>query len=245
MKSLGRKALLLGMGVFFASGVLGAQEPGPGPAPAEGRQGRGDGRPRPTLGRITAIGNGSVEISRADGTSVTVKLSDKTEFRKDRQPAKLSDFKVGDLVGVRGQENPDHTITAETIGTRSAGMGGGPEGRGALGTLGKDYVAGEVKSIEVPRITVLRTDNQTQAIELNEESSLRKGRDSVTMADVQVGDHIVARGALEGDKFVPKTVMVFDPEQWKRLEEFRRQAEGAGAPAGREAPQAKPGEQPH
>ena len=32
----------------------------------------------------------SLVVTKQDGTSVTVKLTDKTEFRKDRQPAKLA-----------------------------------------------------------------------------------------------------------------------------------------------------------
>jgi hypothetical protein len=39
------------------------------------------------------------------------------------------------------------------------------------------------------------------------------------MADIQVGDHLVARGALQNDLFVPKFVMVIDAEQWKRMQE--------------------------
>jgi hypothetical protein len=111
--------------------------------------------------------------------------------------------------------------------------GNSPEGRerffGPQGTLGKDFVVGEVKSIDAPKLTVLRSDNVTQTIELNEETSLRKGRESVTIADVQVGDHVFARGALQNEVFVPKMVMVIGPEQWKRMQEMGGfQGPGAG-----------------
>jgi hypothetical protein len=56
---------------------------------------------------------------------------------------------------------------------------------------------------------------------------MRKGRDSITMADIQAGDHVFARGAVENNVFVPKTVVVVGPEQWKRMQEFGQQA-GAG-----------------
>jgi hypothetical protein len=94
--------------------------------------------------------------------------------------------------------------------------------------LGKDYVAGEIKSIDAPKLSVLRSDNVTQSLELNEETSLRKGRDSITMADIQPGDHLFARGAVENGVFVPKTVVVIGPEQWKRMQEMGAQAGGEG-----------------
>jgi hypothetical protein len=181
-----------------------------------------DGRSFPLVGKITAIGKGSMELAKPDGSTATVKLTDKTEYHKDRQSAKLADFKVGDLVFVRGEENADHSVTAQLIGGRS---GGGPEGgsRGAgavFGELGKDFVVGQVKSIEAPILTVLRPDNVTQTLELNEETSLRRGRESITMADIQPGDHVVVRGSVEKNIFVPKSVMVLSEEQWKRMQEM-------------------------
>ena len=51
---------------------------------------------------------------------------------------------------------------------------------------------------------------------------MRRGRESITMADIQPGDHVVVRGAVENNAFVPKNVMLFSPDQWKQLEEMRR-----------------------
>lgn len=221
------------------------QGPPPGGGPGRGgamMQGRG------TIGKITAISGDTFTVSRQDGSTVTVKLNDKTEFRKDRQPAKLADFKVGDFVMVRGEENPDHSVTAQMVGSRSGngGPGGGPGqggGRGQfMGEMGKDFVAGEVKSIEAPKLTVLRTDNVTQTIELNEETSLRKGRESITMADIQPGDHVVLHGGLQNNVFVPKAVMVLSPEQWARMQQF---AQGEGGPAGNAPAAAPSNNQPH
>lgn len=223
LKLFGVAVLLLSIPVLMAlpqsllvSDVVLGQD-----APA--RQSAGDGsdeeRRMPLFGKITALHDGTLEISNVNGETVTVKLTPQTEFRKDRQAAKRSDFKVGDVVAVRGQENADHTWTAQMVGARSAnGEGRGPNMQ--AGAMGKDYVAGEVKSVDAPKISVLRTDNVTQTIELNEDTSLRKGRDAITMAEVQPGDHLFARGAVQGGVFVPKFVMVVGPEQWKRMQEM-------------------------
>jgi hypothetical protein len=206
------------------------EAPQPGQAP--------DGQRMPLFGKITAVRDDSLQVADTNGDTVTVKINGQTEFRKDRQPAKRTDFKVGDIIIVRGQENADHSWTAEAVAARSVnGPNGpnGPNGRGGpggrfaeTGTLGKDYVTGEIKSIDAPKLSVLRSDNVTQMMELNEDTSMRKGRDSITMADIQVGDHLFARGSLENRIFVPKTVVVIGPEQWKRLQEMGAEARGEG-----------------
>lgn len=182
------------------------------------------------MGKITSIKDGALELTRIDGASVTVKLTDKTDYRKDRQSAKLADFKVGDMVFIRTEGEGDQNLTALVVAGRT---GNGPGGQGGPGMggpgggmmmgggeLGKDFVFGEVKSVDAPKITVLRPDNVTQTLELNEETSLRKGRESVTMADIQAGDRVFVRGAVQNNAFVPKMVMVIGPEQWKRMQEM-------------------------
>jgi len=223
---------------FLLSDVVLSQD-APSRQHAPGEEGR-----MPLFGKITAIHNSSFEISNPNGETVTVKLTPQTEFRKDREAAKRNDFKVGDVIAVRGQENPDHTWTAQAIGARSAnGAGRGPNMQ--AGTLGKDYVAGEVKSVDAPKISVVRSDKVTQTIELNEDTSLRKGRDAITMADVQVGDHLLARGALQDNVFVPKFVMVIGPEQWKRMQEMGGVRPGAPANAGPGGASQRAAEPPH
>ncbi len=208
------------------------------------QQGPGEGR-IPLFGKITAVNNRAIEMMNANGDNVTIKLTDKTEFRKDRQPAKRNDFKVGDLILVRGEQNADQTWTAQVVAARSMnGDPGGPGGRGRgesgmqAGTLGKDFVAGVIKSVDAPKLTVQRTDDVTQTIELNEDTSLHKDRDAITMADIQPGDHVFARGAMQNDVFVPKSVMVVPEAQWKRMQEWSQGAGGGQRrrPAGNSAP---------
>ncbi len=239
-------------GAAFAQGQEQAQPPDVTATPGSGVSGsgsqqrgpRGEGRGRPVFGKISAIGTDSIEITGPDGDKTTLKLTSSTEFRKDRQPAKWADLKVGDPVVVRtdqadGKGTTALMVTAGQFGTRTGpgGQGGpgGGFGGGMLGTLGKDFVVGEVKTIDPPRLTVLRTDNVSQTLELNEETSLRRGRESVTMADIKAGDHVIARGALENNVFVPKNLNVVSPEQWKRIEEMMAGG-GPGAPPAPNAP---------
>jgi preprotein translocase subunit YajC len=238
----------------LGSGTWAHQEAPPPQAPATAppqAPGRGGERRPGIFGKLTAIHDQSIEITSQSGDVVTVKISGTTQFRKDREAAKLSDFKVGDIVFVRGEENSDHTWNAEIVGQPSGGPGGGAQGaRGggpnrmmAMGVLGQDYVFGEVKAIDAPKLTILRPDNVTQTIELNEETSLRKGRDSVTMADIQAGDHVFVRGGMKDNAFEPKSVMVIGPEQWKRMQEMGMAGGPANPPKENNPPQ-KPPEPP-
>jgi len=221
------------------------QGPPPGGGRNSGRSGARDGHG--TIGKITAIHGNSLQIAQPDGSTVTINLTDKTEYRKDRRPAQLSDFKVGDFVMARGDENADHSVTAQSLSGRSANggpgvMGAGPAGA-AFGEMGKDFVAGVVKSVDAPKLTVLRADNITQTLELNEDTSLRRGRESITMADIQPGDHIVVRGGLQNNAFVPTAVILLSPEQWERMQQFAQGRTGqvgnspANAPASNPPPQ--------
>ena len=217
----------------------GSQSPG-GQGPRAGQEGRRPG----VFGKITAIQGDSIEVTGPDGNKTTLKLTNSTEFRKDRQPATLSDFKVGDAVMVRTDQANGNPTTAVMVAAggfamRGQGEGGGRQGQGGgagmiamAGTLGKDYVVGEVKTIDAPKLTVIRPDNVTQTLELNEETSLRKGRDSITMADIQAGDHVFARGAVQNNVFVPKDVRVIPPEMWNRMQGMN----GPPAPSAPSAP---------
>jgi len=197
------------------------------------------------LGRIAAIQDGAIKITRPDGSEQKVNITAKTEFRKDREPAKLKDFKVGDGVLVRGEENPDFSLTAQLIAGRSGNGPNGPNRQNPVGTLGKDFVVGEVKALDPPSITVMRTDNVKQTFDLNEDTSLRKGRDSVTMADLQVGDHVFVRGGLQDSQFVPKTLVVIGAEQWKRMQELGVTSPAAGKATQPGSAPSKPTEQPN
>jgi preprotein translocase subunit YajC len=254
---MNRKHLYLLSFVFLSIGVASpAQAPDPepasqdqtqGPPPGGGNSRRGGPRDgHGTVGKITAIHGNSLQVARPDGSTVTVNLTDKTEYRKDRQPVQLSDFKVGDFVMVRGDENPDHSVNAQSLSGRSANAGSvimsaGPGSGAAFGEMGKDFVAGVVKSVDAPKLTVLRADNVTQTLELNEDTSLHKGRESITMADIQPGDHIVVRGGLQNNAFVPKAVIVLSAEQWERMQQF---AQGRAGQSGNAAAKAPAGNSP-
>ena len=175
-------------------------------------QGGESGRRPGTGGTITAITADTLTLKSFDEHTVTVKLTPQTRFRKDQQDAKLSDFKVGDMVMVRGEKTGDDAYVAAAVMTRSnTGMMGGLTPDQVREKMGKEIIAGEIKSIDGLKLTIARPDGQTQTIAVDENTSFRKQRESVTLADLKPGDFVFGRGQLKDGVFVPTVLNVGRP----------------------------------
>ena len=161
------------------------------------------------------------------GDAVTVKVSDTSRVVKDRQPFKFEQIKVDDVIFARGElknnsmqaavvsvVNPEMIQRVQQMG----GAGGGPGGGIGPGAgfnredLGKKFVVGEVKAINETKLTIARPDGQTQDIEVDENTSFKKGGESITLPDIKVGDFVRGRGDLKENVFVPKELIVGRPQ---------------------------------
>jgi hypothetical protein len=208
-------------------------------APKQDAKPDGENRPRRmemrgpgTAGTITAIEGQTIKLKTPNGGTATVKLTDQTKFNKDRQEAKVSDFKVGDMIMVRGEEAGENTYTANMIFGGTPGAGGGMMQMMAEG-MGKQFIAGKVEKIDELKLTIARIDGQTQVIEVDENTSFRKQGESITLADIKVGDQVMGRGALKNGVFVPATLNV------GMMPGMRMVSPGAGAAVEQKKPDQK------
>jgi hypothetical protein len=223
-------ALLLGAAV----GQEPSQTP---PRPREGPGQRGGGmRMNGTAGTITAIEGDTLTLKTLDGKEAKAKISDKTVFRKDRNEAKLSDFKAGDMVLIRGEQNPDGSWAAQNVisrsdlaqfagrgessGTRMTVMGSGP-GAGGLQEMfdqgwARQFIVGRVKSIDGTKLAIEGPMNKSATIEVDENTSFRKAgssaaAESITLVDIKPGVSVFGCGALNKEGvFVPTVLTVSD-----------------------------------
>jgi len=157
-----------------------------------------------TTGTVQTLTADGMTVKKMDGTTLTVKTTKETMFRRERQEAKLTDFKVGDVVMVAGDPAGENTVAARFVVLR-------PNGPNAMNPedLGKKFILGEVTKIEETKLTIKRPDGVEQVIEVDDDTSFRNTKqESVTLADVKVGDHVMGRGALKNGTFVPATLMV-------------------------------------
>lgn len=202
---------------FSSCGLLPAQDAAPSQTQQQPRRGFGGREFRGISGEITAISGSTLKIKLPDGSAGTVNTTSTTRFRKDQQDAKLSDFKVGENIFVRGDSSGDKTWTAQMIGSTPSRAQMEERMKDAMG---KTMVIGDVKSLDPPKLTIKRVDGVEQTIEADENTSFKRGRgEDITLPDIKPGDTIMARGELKNGVFVPASINVLDPEMARRMKE--------------------------
>ncbi len=201
-----RCAFLVVLVLCLAAGAQSAPSPQQPNGPTQGSE---RGRRPGVGGTITAISKDALTLKTFDERTVTVKLTSDTRFRKDQQDAKLSDFKVGDVVMIRGERTGDDTYVAAAVMARSGmGMMQGMTPDQMREKMGKEIIAGETKSIDGLKLTIARPDGQTETIAVDENTSFRKQGESVTLADLKPGDRVFGKGQLKDGIFVPSVLNV-------------------------------------
>jgi hypothetical protein len=124
------------------------------------------------------------------------------------QEIKATDIKVGDAIVAMG----DIDATAKSVGaTRIAQLD--PETAKRMQELaanyGKTWLQGKVTAINDTTITLTGAlDNAPHTVVADENTTFRKRRDPVTLADIQVGDTIRAEGAVKSGVFTATAVNV-------------------------------------
>ena len=204
-------------------------------------------------GTVTALSASGLTIRNEDGEQYQVVATTNTRVIRSQQPAKFADLRVGDGVGAGGVMDAEHrTLHAAFIGAIDAA-----EVRRAQAELGKSYLIGRITAIDVDqlRLTVHRPDGVNQVIAVDESTSFRRGGrsssdsdastkarggvaekasgtadtgESITLADIKVGESIAAKGGVKDHMFVPTELHVYAGEGRRRRTD---DAGGTAAPA--------------
>ena len=172
-------------------------------------------RPMGNAGQIVDINGETITLKNSAGLEVVANTSKETRFMgKDRQPIALKDLKVGDYVMVGGQPGSNNVVEARFVGVMN------DEGVRRMqemqNNMGRTVIAGEIKEIQGTQVRVLRPDSNEQVIELDESTSIKRGNESITLADLKAGDHIFGRGELKNGFFVPSELQVMAGGEGRR-----------------------------
>ena len=254
---VGMMAFLLGL-----SGPLRAQQGPPDDgAFAMGAQGR------LVRGTVTAIAPDHLSVKTDEGDLFQVAVTTNTRLMKDRQPAKFADIHVGDGVGAMGvldaQAKTVHAAALFVV--DAAQVKKMREDMGKTYISGKVMAIDEVEltihrqdgvtqKITVDEGTSFKRGGRRAGMAMRGDGSAdafaasggdvsgrpggpSQGGESITLADVKVGDTVIGPGALKSGVFVPTQLMVIDAASMAR----RRRPEGAGGAPG----QTQPGAEPH
>jgi hypothetical protein len=286
MRSFFKISVVVAVALLLASGARmqaqGADQP---TGQGQGRRGGfgGGQMGQPVTGTVTASSANKLTIKTEAGDSYDVTLTDTARIMENRQQIKLSDIKPGDSVTAMGTVD----ATKKTVQAMMVNATDAATIAKAKENLGKTYITGKLTVIDADnlKLTVMRTDNVSQVVAVDDGTSFQRGTrgvaadvaaaggmaiggfgggggggrgmgggagrqaggaqaaqaapESITLADIKVGDSVMATGALKGGTFTVLKMGVTEPGAGGA---GRRGAQGAGMPAdsGTQAPAAPP-----
>lgn len=221
----------------FAQDAGSAPPSGQNPGPGNGGYGRRGGRGgmammgRNVLGTVTEMAADRFIVKTEMGEVYTVRFSADTRFVKERprgpggdgqrmgggygrgggnppQEIKATDIKIGDAIGAMGEID----AAAKSVGAVRIVLLD-PETAKRMQEMaanyGKTWLEGKVTAISGTTITLAGAlDNSPHTIAADENTTFRRRRDPITLADIQAGDTIRVEGALKNGVFTATTVNV-------------------------------------
>jgi hypothetical protein len=124
------------------------------------------------------------------------------------QTIKATDIKVGDTIGAMGEVD----AAAKQVGAVVIVQMDPERAKQMMemqANYGKTWIQGKVTAIDGVKVTVMGVvDNAPHPFVADENTTFRKRRDPITLADIQVGDMVRAEGALKDGTFTATSVSV-------------------------------------
>jgi hypothetical protein len=127
------------------------------------------------------------------------------------QTIKPTDIKVGDAIAAMGEvdagaKSVGATMVMQIDPERAKQM------REMQANYGKTWIMGKVTAIDGVKVTLMGAiDNSAHSFVADENTTFRKRRDPITLADIQVGDTIRVDGAVKEGAFVATAVNAMGP----------------------------------
>jgi preprotein translocase subunit YajC len=199
--------------------------------------GGGMGMGRGVMGTVTEVAADHYSIKTEAGENYTVHYSANTRLLKQPpggrgsgagtgegsgsgqgegqrtppQAIKATDIKVGDAIAAMG----DIDATAKSVGATVV-MQIDPERakqmREMEANYGKTWLMGKVTAIDGVKVILMgAADNTAHEFVADENTTFRKRRDPITLADIQVGDTVRVEGGVKGGTFLATAVNAMGP----------------------------------
>ncbi|HJY81413.1 MAG TPA: DUF5666 domain-containing protein [Candidatus Binatia bacterium] len=68
------------------------------------------------------------------------------------------------------------------------------------------HIMGTVTDVDAQHVVVKTKDGKTQSVQVNDQTTYRKGKATATSADLQVGDRVVVHTTGKGDPLTAKEI---------------------------------------
>ncbi len=137
----------------------------------DGNQAMAMGGGRMVRGTVTAAAADHLSVKTETGEVYEVLITPNTQVRKGRDLMKVADIHAGDGIGAMGEmDAPKKTVHALMVMVVDA-----EQIKKAREAMGKTVISGTVTAIDELKITVKRTDDVIQTIQVDEDTSFRRG----------------------------------------------------------------------
>jgi len=227
--ALAAGALLLGMTASAQDAPNPPQAPPPNPGSGAG-PGAGSGEAREHLingwmgrgavGTVTEVAPDHYTLKNLSGETYTIHYSANTKvvkqparrpepgMRVPPQELKSSDIRVGDAIMAQGEIDPATKSVGAVLVVKIDPLRAS-EMREMQANFGKTWLAGRVTAVNGTKVTLQsQMDNAEHTFAVDENTSFRKRRAPVTLAEVEVGVGVRAEGAVKEGVFVASSVTV-------------------------------------
>lgn len=152
------------------------------------------------MGTVASVGVDRLTIKTMDGKEQTVLVSDQTRYREGEKDLQLEDLKPGDRVFVRARAGSDNPMSALMV----RRMTGGEMQR--FGGEG-DRAFGEIIAIEKNQLKLRNRMQGERVVILNEQTTFMNEGKPSALADLKVGDRVMAFGRESNGTFTATRVM--------------------------------------
>jgi hypothetical protein len=202
-----------------------------------GGRGWSGGMGRGLMGTVTEVAADHYTIKTDTGETYTIHYSANTRLLKQQarargegggqraggeggpgggggnppQAIKSTDIKVGDAIAAMGEvdagaKSVGATMVMQIDPERAKQM------REMQANYGKTWIMGKVTAIDGVKVTLMgNVDNAAHSFVADENTTFRKRRDPITLADIQVGDTVRVEGAVKDGSFVATAVNAMGP----------------------------------
>jgi hypothetical protein len=182
------------------------------------------------MGTVTAVAADHYTIKTETGETYTVHFSANTRILKqsaDRRGGggegrggggnpplviKSTDIKVGDAIGAMGEVDS----ATKSVGAMVVALIDPERAKEMLAqqaNYGKTWIGGKVTAINELKVTLLGPESVAHSFVADENTTFRKRREPITLADLQVGDMVRVEGSVKAGAFVATTVTVMGMPQ--------------------------------
>jgi hypothetical protein len=181
------------------------------------------------MGTVASVGVDRITVKTADGKEQTVLVGDQTRYRQGRDEIQLEDLKPGDHVFVMGRAGSDNEITGLTVRRLT-------EEEMQRFAVGGDRAFGEITAIGNNQLTLRNRRQGERVVKINEQTTFMKEGKPSTLADLKVGDRVMAVGKETNGEFTATRVMsgMMGRGQWRGR---GQQPQGGPGPEEGPAPQ--------